>query len=94
MRKRPPGNSVSAWWDQFGDREVGVCDLWSVVAPAEGDAIDLGLGDLEKDKSARTKLGRRLGEVRDRQFGVLRIVKCEKRGHAQLWRLVNVGERQ
>lgn len=84
---------VMAWWDAFSDREVGISDLWSVVVPANGDAIDLGLGELEKDKSVRTKLGRRLGEMHDRQFGDLRIVKGGKRKHAQLWRLVK-GERQ
>ena len=67
--------------------------MGSRLTPADGDAIDLGLGDLEKEKSARTKLGRRLGEMRDLQFGDFRVVKGSKRRHAQLWRLVNVCER-
>jgi putative DNA primase/helicase len=81
-----------AWWDTFGDREVGTSDLWAIVAPEQGDPIDLGLGDLDKSRSARTKLGRLLGTMRDRQFGQFRLEAGVTRQRAQLWRLVNVAE--
>ena len=54
------------------------------------DPIDLGLGKGD-ELSLKTGLGRRLAQLRDRQFGAFRIAPAKKRQHAQLWRLEHTG---
>ena len=83
---------ISAWWDRFEGREVGVSDLWTLANPQDGDPFDLGLADGKKDtdRSAKIRLGKRLGEIRDRQFEGYRIVKAGTHRRAQLWKLVCV----
>jgi hypothetical protein len=57
------------------------------VNPDDGDPLDLGLGD-GNDKSQRTRFGKLLAGIRDRQFDGFRVVKAGTWKRAQLWRLV------
>lgn len=75
---------VQAWWEKHGDEEVGVAELWAIADP-----IDLALGD-GTDRSQKTRLGKRLTQMRDRQFNDLRLVRGGEWKGAQRWRLVNV----
>ena len=81
---------VHEWWNQHGDREVGVAELWSLVEPDTGNSIDIGLGD-GNERSQKTRLGRRLAEMRDRQFDDLRLERSRVSKRANRWRLVNMG---
>jgi hypothetical protein len=75
---------VAAWWETHGTQPVGVADLWAIVQAAD---LDLGLGD-GSERSQRTRLGRRLGQARDRQFDGYRIVDAGTLQRAQQFRLV------
>ncbi|MEQ1920145.1 MAG: ATPase, partial [Elusimicrobiota bacterium] len=55
---------IRAWWDQFGDREVGVADLFE-ISLRQDEPLDLGNGT---DKAMKTRFGRLLVGARDRQF--------------------------
>lgn len=81
---------VDAWEGEFGDRAVGVSELWQLI-DAKDLPIELGDG---KERSQKTKLGIHLKQLRDRQFGELRIVASGKLNGAQQWRLepVNLDE--
>lgn len=79
---------VERWWDAHGEDVVGVKELWPLVD--DPDPIDLGLGRGD-ERALKTTLGRRLQQLRDRQFGSLRIVPVKKRQRAQLWRLERTG---
>lgn len=84
---------VAAWWEQYGDREVGVSDLWRLLNPEKGDPIDLAVGD-GAERSQRTRLGKMLRAMRDRQFDGLRIMAAGTRMRAQLWRLIHTGAQE
>jgi hypothetical protein len=77
---------VSAWWDNFGDREVGVSELWKLVTQLDQS---LDLGD-KGEKSQRTRLGIMLKQVRDRQFETWRITAGRPVNGAQQWKLISV----
>ena len=77
---------TKAWWDKFGDQEVGVSDLFE-LANALDEPLDLGKGS---EKAQKTKLGRELVQLRDRQFDNLRIVSAGERQRAKKWRLVSM----
>jgi len=77
---------VSAWWEKFQDQEVGVSDLFELVN-AMDEAPELGKGS---EKSQKTRLGRDMVKMRDRQFGDLRIVLAGERKRAKQWRLVSM----
>jgi len=79
---------VAAWWERHRDQELGVSDLWPLVAPDDGDPLDLGLGD-GTERSQKTRLGKLLVKMRDRQFDNMRIVQAGERQRAKLWRLLN-----
>jgi hypothetical protein len=79
------------WWGKYEGVEVGIADLYPLVISSNADPIDLELGD-GSERSQRTRLGKRLGDVRDRQYGEYRIVQGGKRQGAQLWRLVPTGK--
>lgn len=83
---------VLAWWDTFEGREVGVSDLWALANPEGGDPFDLGLGEgkRESDRGAKIRLGKRLGEIRDRQFEGHRVVKGGLHRRAVQWKLIRV----
>ncbi len=76
---------VAVWWDRFENREVGVSELWNLISDLD-EPLDLGQGN---DKSQKTRLGKLLVRMRDRQFDNLRIVKAGERQRANLWRLLN-----
>jgi len=76
---------VSAWWDRFEDREVGVSILWDLISDLD-EPLDLGQGN---EKSQKTRLGKLLVRMRDRQFDNLRIVKAGERQRAKMWRLLD-----
>jgi hypothetical protein len=77
---------VAAWWEKHREQEVGVAELWTVACPVDGEPLDLGLGD-GSERSQRTRLGYRLGQMRDRQFEGKRIVQGKRYQGAQLWKL-------
>lgn len=83
---------IKTWWQQFGEREVGVAELWPLVSPEKGDPIDLDLGD-GSDRSQKTRLGKRLADLRDRKFDELRLVKGRESTGANRWRLQNEAQR-
>ena len=64
-------------------------DLWTLMVQDDGDPIDVGLGE-GSERSQKTRLGKLLAEVRDRQFNGLKVVKGGTRKRAQLWRLVRI----
>ncbi|HEY2922903.1 MAG TPA: ATPase, partial [Candidatus Binatia bacterium] len=80
---------VSEWWDRYASKEVGVGDLFGMVAPAEGDPIPLELGD-KGELSKKIRLGKLLVSKRDQQFEGKRIVRSGTKDRAQLWRLQEV----
>jgi len=77
------------WWDKHADHDVSVSDLWELVRPSGTDEpLDLGLGG-GPDDTLKSRFGKRLSEVQDRQFGPYRIVGTQrKRRRARLWRLI------
>lgn len=82
---------VARWWEAHGEHEVMVSDLWRLIAPVEGDPLDLGLGD-GKEQAQKTRLGRLIAAARERQYEGLRIIKAGTSGRAVRWRLSRVGE--
>jgi hypothetical protein len=76
------------WWRRFADRTVGVSDLWRLIRDFNFD-LDLGEGE----KSGRTRLGKKLGSMRDRQFGPFRLGTTGTKQGAQQWQLLLLGER-
>ncbi len=57
---------VGQWWNRFGTAEVGTTDLYELALVCE-PPLPLGTGG---DRSQRTRLGKALGRMRDRVFGV------------------------
>jgi len=80
---------VSEWQHRFGSKEVGVSDLYDIVAPIMDDPIDLNLGN-GPERSQKTTLGRLLMQNRNRRFGDLVITAGGKKHGAQQWKLVKV----
>ena len=76
---------VAVWWDRFENREVGVSELWDLISDLD-EPLDLGQGN---EKSQKTRLGKLLVSMRDRQFDNLRIVKAGERQRAKIWRLLD-----
>jgi hypothetical protein len=81
---------VKMWWTNFAEREVTTADLWSIATE-----VSLNLGD-GTERSQKTRLGKTLGENRDRTFTIeldsaQRIsLRLEHRGinhHAARWAL-------
>jgi hypothetical protein len=81
---------VERWWEAHGDKEVGVADLYTIVASIEGDPVDMDLGK-GSERSQKIRLGKMLQQTRDRQFSGKQILKSNnKRDGAQLWMLRTV----
>lgn len=80
---------VGRWWDVHQDQDVGVSALWLFVNPDDGDPLDLALGD-GSERAQKTRFGKLLAGLRDRQFDGFRVVKAGTWKRAQLWRLVPV----
>jgi hypothetical protein len=79
---------VTAWASAFGEREVGVSDLYVLVR--DSDIFDLG----EKgEKSERSRLGRLIARQRDRRIGeyVITLGASVGPGGTATWRLVCAG---
>lgn len=57
---------LGAWREEHGDEEVTAAELLQLAT----ETLDLGEGG---ERSRITRLGRKLGESRDRQFGDLRL---------------------
>ena len=78
---------VGAWWELHGTSEVGVSDLYNLIAPQEGEPIDIDLGNGKTERSQKTRLGLLLRQNRDRQFDGKRIVTGRSVNNAQRWKL-------
>ncbi|MFQ5968123.1 MAG: hypothetical protein ACE5MI_11020 [Acidimicrobiia bacterium] len=76
------GEFIESWWAQYGDRHVGVADLFAI-------ADDCGFFDLGEGtpKSQRTKLGQQLRGLRDKVVGGHKIIAGGKVQNALKWRL-------
>ena len=79
---------VAAWWKRHKADQVGVSQLLE-VATALDVQIDLGTGN---ELSQKTRLGKLLVKMRDRQFGKLKIGSAGQKQGAQLWRLQEVAK--
>jgi hypothetical protein len=79
---------LEAWWAHFEDRPVGVSDVYGMLA-LEDPSLDLGLGD-GSPASQKIRLGKRLAQMRDRQFGRWQIVQAGMKQRAVQWRLLEV----
>jgi hypothetical protein len=78
---------LEIWTERFRESETGVSDLWALVQPSTGDPIDIDLGD-GSERSQKTRLGKLIGQMRDRQFGAYRIVQGTPYQGAQRWRVI------
>jgi hypothetical protein len=79
---------LEAWWAHFQDGPVGVSNVYGMLA-CEDPSLDLGLGD-GNPASQKIRLGKRLAQMRDRQFGRWQIVHAGMKQRAVQWRLVEV----
>jgi hypothetical protein len=77
---------VEAWWERFGSQGVGAAQLWD-VALILAEPLDLGEGSIQSQK---IKLGNLVRQLRDRQFGNLRVTLAGEHQNAKKWRLVEV----
>lgn len=90
---------IAAWWHMHLDSAVGVAELYQLTTQL--DTIDLGDGS---ERGQKTRLGRQLAGLRDRQFSIqldngteheLRICAGGKgrgaKSGCQLWYLERVG---
>jgi len=77
---------IDLWWKTHGGKVVAVKALWELLAANEG-VLDLGEGN---QHSLKSRLGKKLGSIRDRQFGKIRVVAAGSAHHAQQWQLVQV----
>lgn len=78
---------IAAWWDRFGTAAVGTSDLFPIAGACE-PPLPLGNGS---ERSQRTRLGRALGQMRDRVFALddlrLRVRATGVSHQAQRWQL-------
>jgi hypothetical protein len=87
---------VGTWWEEFGNDEVGVTDLFQLVIEQD-DSLDLGDG---KERSQRTRLGKLLSRQRDRRYQVeiegqevtLQIALAGTKNRANQWQLIRCNE--
>ena len=77
----------AAWWTKFEGRPVGVADLW-IVAGELDEPLDLGEGS---ERSQKTRLGKLLGQLRDRRYEGRCVMSAGDRQRAKVWRLVGDG---
>jgi hypothetical protein len=80
---------VALWWEKYGTDEVGVSELYSFVNPADGEPLDIDLGNGKTERSQKTRLGLLLKQNRDRQFDGKRLVRVGAQQGATKWRLVD-----
>jgi len=65
---------VAAWYDRFGNKDVGVKDLWELIEPPDANdgepvepPVDLGHGS---ERSQRTRFGTAMAQAVDRRFTI------------------------
>ena len=75
------GLFVYRWWKEFGQKKVGVGELYPVAVDC---AIDLAG---ETDHARKISLGSQLTQQRDRVVAGYRIVRAGKAQRAALWKL-------
>lgn len=74
---------VETWFSQSGEETVAVSSLYDLWRSQD---FDINLGD-GSERSQRTRLGKALGTMRDRQFGAYRIVDRGTKQGARFWAL-------
>ena len=84
---------LATWWEQYQDKELGVADLYRLCSSEDGRNLDLGDGT---ERSQKTRLGKLLGDLRDRHYQLeddvtvcISLAGTLKR--ARQWRLVMMG---
>lgn len=84
------GNFVETWKKEFGDEEVSVNQLYTMVA--ESKNLLPFVMEPEKDHGRKVRLGRYLSKHRDRTVGTDQIVSLppDKRSRCLRYRLVNL----
>ena len=88
---------LARWWEAFQTRQVGVAQLFPLLAPDRADPLDLGLGD-GSDRSRQTKFGNWLKRHRDRIYRLetqeqrvtVQVVADGLHQGAKQWRLVEI----
>jgi hypothetical protein len=81
---------VTAWWQRYADRKVGVEDLFTLVVGEK--LLDSVLGD-KGERSQRIRLGKALAQTVDRVVGDYRIAADgEDHKSRQQYRLVPAQE--
>jgi hypothetical protein len=76
---------VAAWWATYGDTEVGVGQIFTLLS----EDADLPLRG--KDEQAKkTSFGRLLAKKRDNVINGFQILDCGTRNRAHQWKLVRV----
>lgn len=80
---------LAAWWEQYQDKELGVADLYRLCSGEDGRILDLGDGT---ERSQKTRLGKLLGDLRDRHYQLeddvtVRISLAGTLRRARQWRL-------
>lgn len=68
------------WWEQHGDQQVSTADVLVL-----SEELDLGSGS---EQNQKIRLGKMLGQIRDRVFGKLRLVRAGTYQGTLRWRLV------
>jgi hypothetical protein len=79
---------LEAWWERYQDKPVSVADLLPFFGSDQhGLEVDLDLGE-GNPRSQMIRLGKRLAEKRDRQFGRWRITSAGMKQGKTQWRLI------
>ena len=85
-----------SWWDKHEGSAVGVSELFTLC---DEETLDLGDGN---ERSQKTRLGKKLTELRDRHYGLnlggdgeskttVCVTYAGKSSRAKRWRLVRIG---
>src|SRR5262249_49342655 len=80
------GPFVAAWWEELGEKEVGVRELFDLATRRK--MLDETLGD-KGERSQRTRLGKQLARAVGRVFADLRVERSGKdKSGRQVYHLV------
>jgi Rha family phage regulatory protein len=74
---------VIAWWNKYGDKEVGTRDLYHLIAD---EKISLNLGTGSK-RSQKIRLGKMLSSLNGKQVGSYILTDAGKHRNIRLWKL-------
>lgn len=80
---------VAVWWQDYQDQEVGAAQLYPLVDKYE---IPLELGNSGNDRGRKTRFGKILASLRDRQIGNYRISIIGSKDRAKQYRLTLTAE--